>query len=161
MGEALTCNSLPCQFSCCCVTKHTLLAWVLTRLVVEVLVLQTSRRQHLSCNGVRSWVSCAQGHARCGRGLYVVLGHAGGKRGKKGAVQDIGRKDESDISKLVRMIMARQFDPVRPCVRVSLASILYISGSLIIMHVASAASLKEPYVNVCLVEDEAEKKSHL
>ena len=42
------------------------------------------------------------------------MGHAGGKRGKKGAVQDIGRKDESDISKLVRMIMARQFDPVRP-----------------------------------------------
>ena len=42
------------------------------------------------------------------------LGYAGGKRGKQGAVQDIGRKDESDISKLVRMIMARQFDPVRP-----------------------------------------------
>ncbi|KAK9840731.1 hypothetical protein WJX81_000998 [Elliptochloris bilobata] len=37
---------------------------------------------------------------------------AGGKRGKKGAVQEIGKKDESDISKMVRMIMARQFDPV-------------------------------------------------
>lgn len=39
---------------------------------------------------------------------------AGGKRGKKGAVHDVGKKDASDISKIVRMIMARQFDPVRP-----------------------------------------------
>ena len=58
--------------------------------------------------------------------VACLFDHAGGKRGKKGAVQDIGRKDESDISKLVRMIMARQFDPVRPCVRLTLVSALYL-----------------------------------
>lgn len=41
--------------------------------------------------------------------------HAGGKKaGKKGGVN--GKKqEESDIFKLVKMIMQRNFDPVRPC----------------------------------------------
>ena len=29
-------------------------------------------------------------------------------------MQDVGKKEASDILKIVRMIMARQFDPVRP-----------------------------------------------
>jgi len=56
--------------------------------------------------GARSQQQAPRGDRRSARG-------AGGKRGKKGAVQGAGAQDESDISKLVRMIMARQFDPVR------------------------------------------------
>ena len=52
-------------------------------------------------------------------------------------MQDIGRKDESDISKLVRMIMARQFDPVRPA-----------SGSLCCMWALSCMPVNDAKLHV-------------
>ena len=58
-------------------------------------------------------------HLRAGKSMLdssKFLVPAGGKKGKKGTVN--GKKsEESDIFKLVKMIMQRNFDPVRllPC----------------------------------------------
>ena len=49
----------------------------------------------------------------------------GGKKGKKGAVN--GKKaEESDIFKLVKMIMQRNFDPVR----IATAPIFFLNQSM-------------------------------